>query len=179
MEVGDGMILGEMQRQLSKCLTVGIVSEIKGHEVRVTIGRNTTPFIPCSTLRAGGIKIYAMPSLGEQVIVLSPGGSYENAIVGHSLFCDAYEEPKEGGGDLLLEAHGTTIKVSAEGVTITATKTRIMGDVEVSGEVSVTGQIKAQGEIASTADVVAAGISLKTHVHGGVLPGPSVTSPPS
>lgn len=167
-------IMAEMQRQVGKLLTVGIVEDVKGNLVKVRIGKNVTPYVPYSALRAGDIRIYCPPSVGEQVIVMSQGGSYENAVVGMSAFCDAIPEPSEGKC-LFIDAYGTTIKIDKGGVEIVAGVTKIQGNVEINGDVSVSGKVEAQGEVTSSVDVKGGGISLIGHVHGGVTSGGSMT----
>lgn len=51
----------------------------------------------------------------------------------------------------------------------------ITGNVSIDGDLSVSGEISATGTITSDTDVIGGGISLKTHVHGGVESGSSTT----
>lgn len=161
----DDGLLAEFQRQISKVVTVGVVSEVAGNRVRVGIGRNFTPLIPFMAMRAGGVRVYCPPSVGEQVVVFSACGSYENAVAGPSLFSEAVVEPGEGKA-LVIDAYGTVIRVDESGVSITGGRISVVGDVSVEGDVSVSG------------DVVAGGVSLTGHVHGGVKGGGEMTGAP-
>ncbi len=69
------------------------------------------------------------------------------------------------------------VVLSDSAVSITG-DTNITGDVAVTGDVSVTGAISAAGTVTSGVDVVAGGISLKSHVHGGVTGGQGTTGTP-
>ena len=57
-------------------------------------------------------------------------------------------------------------------------KIEIQGDVSIEGNMKVKGKIDATGHISSDTDCISSGISGKSHVHGGVKPGPSSTTPP-
>lgn len=69
------------------------------------------------------------------------------------------------------------VVLSDSKVSITG-NTQITGDLSTKGNVSVTGNITATGTITSGTDVIAGGISLKAHVHGGVTGGQGTTGAP-
>lgn len=161
---GNGL-LASFQRQIAGTVTIGVVSEVAGELVRVQIGRNFTPLIPFMVMRAGAVKVYCKPAVGEQVVVFSSSGDFRNAIAGPSLFCDRYDCP-DGAEGFLIDAGGARIRVDASGVTIEAETVKVLGDVDVKGSVTVSGDVKAGG------------ISLKKHVHGGVESGNGTTAPP-
>lgn len=71
-----------------------------------------------------------------------------------------------------LKASANSITLSAANVTIDAPQTTITGGL------SIQGSTQANGAINCNSDVTAAGISLKSHIHGGVQGGPSKTSGP-
>ena len=48
----------------------------------------------------------------------------------------------------------------------------------IEGDIKITGDVDTTGLVTVSEDVVAAGISLVTHVHGGVTPGGSTTDGP-
>ncbi|HDR0997910.1 TPA: baseplate protein [Pasteurella multocida] len=54
----------------------------------------------------------------------------------------------------------------------------IQGDIQHSGNTTQTGSFSATGAISSDTDVMAAGISGKSHVHTGVANGPNTTGKP-
>ncbi len=79
----------------------------------------------------------------------------------------------------------TEMTISVTGnVNLTATTTNIKGDLKVDGKVDITGAttmkstLDVTGLITGSADVKAGGgsVGLMTHMHGGVFPGPSMTS---
>ena len=64
------------------------------------------------------------------------------------------------------------IKIEDENIEIKSKNIKLIGSVDIEGRLTVTKIIK------SLSDVLAKGISLFSHLHGGVLPGPSKTTPP-
>ncbi len=69
------------------------------------------------------------------------------------------------------------VVLSDSSVSITG-NTNIKGDLSATGNVSVSGNVSATGTITSGVDVIAGGISLKAHVHGGVTGGQGTTGVP-
>jgi phage baseplate assembly protein V len=140
---------------------------------------------------AGATRSWSPPSVGEQVLILCPGGddaaaialrgigSTANPAPGDSLrelvrFSDgtilAYD-PEAQRLELLVAAGGTVHLVADGGLTIDAPVT-INGDVTIAGDVAVTGKIDATG------DVVGQGTALHTHKHTGVQTGGGVSGVP-
>lgn len=117
----------------------------------------------------------SVPKPDAEAVVGCMGGLRSHAIV------LAVEDRRfrlvglEEGEVAIYDDLGNMVKLGRERVEIvamaelkiTAPLTKIEGDVEVTGEVTVTG------------DVTADGISLKTHVHGGVQAGASNTGAPA
>lgn len=95
---------------------------------------------------------------------------------------------KLGTTYLEITPTGLINMVAPTGVTVTGPLTvtgsvTMTGAVAITGEVSVTGDISATGEVMATevvasVDVMAGAVSLLTHVHSGVTPGPGVSGPP-
>lgn len=161
---GNGL-LADFQRRVAGLVTLGVVTEVAGDMVRVQVGKNFTPMIPFMVMRAGKVKVYCRPAVGEQVVVFSSSGDFQNAIAGPSLFCDRFGSPGETDG-ILIDAGGGKVRVDSEGVTIEAATVKVVGNVDVQGSVSASG------------DMTAGGVSLKEHVHGGVESGSGTTQKP-
>jgi phage baseplate assembly protein gpV len=79
----------------------------------------------------------------------------------------------------------SAITLKSDAVTIVAPPITLQGNVVILG--SLTGQpggggdggsASFHGRISADVDVTGAGVSLKSHVHGGVQPGGSNTAPP-
>lgn len=85
-----------------------------------------------------------------------------------------------------VSVEATTVTVKASSVTIDAPETTLTGHLTVEGGMTVSGgggssmsgDFTLNGSMNASADVTASGISLNSHVHGGVQAGGSDTSGP-
>ncbi|MGJ5782490.1 phage baseplate assembly protein V, partial [Pseudomonas aeruginosa] len=71
----------------------------------------------------------------------------------------------------VLPAGGTTELISDGGI-------RIVGDITHQGDYIQTGNQTITGKVTVSDDVIAKGISLIGHTHGGVMPGGATTGKP-
>ena len=164
-------------RLIGDLLREGVVIERIGATCRVAIGDLESGPIPWLAGRAGDAAIWSPPSVGEQVIVLSPEGDIERAIVLPGIFSDAHPAPGDDTTHIAF-ADGTWIGYDpgageamvalgdGTGLTIAPGKIRINGDVEIAGKLT------------ATDDVVGAGKSLKDHLHTKVQAGAAISGPP-
>jgi phage baseplate assembly protein V len=75
--------LGELERRLSNTIRPGTVLEADYAKarLRVTMGDNTSAWLPWLTSRAGEDRTWHAPEVGEQVIVMAPGGELSAGYV--------------------------------------------------------------------------------------------------
>lgn len=105
----------------------------------------------------------------------------------HTKTPTVYIELKQDNTILIHAPSGVTIEsdssvtIKAPQVTIEATETTVKGHMTVEGGLNVSGGSGAEvdGSLTTTGDVVADGISLDNHTHGGVQPGGGDTSGPN
>lgn len=144
----------EADRQIANVVQVGTIVSIDNATAtaRVKIGDLDSPPIPVMQLRSGSLKMHWMPSPGEQVTVLAPSGDMARAFVMGAL-------PMTGGA-IAPDAGSPTMDLG--GGTL-----RFIGDLFVDGTITV------------TTDVIADGVSLVHHTHGGVVPGGASTAEPN
>ena len=186
--------VSEVQRQLGNLIRIGTVADLDlvSGRCRVRTGEVVTDFLPWLAPRAGDCSEWSVPSVGEQGVVLCPGGDTHGAVFLRGLYSDAMPAP--GGGDSLHlvrfpdgaqvrydhDAHrlqallpsGGTAEITADGgVTINGPLT-VNGDTTHNGDVDVTGTVTAD------TDVLGGGKSLKNHKHTGIQPGGGVSGPP-
>ena len=170
-------------RLIGDLLREGVVIERAGATCRVAIGDLESGPLPWLAGRAGDATTWSPPSIGEQVLVLSPEGDRARGIVLPGLYSDAQPAPADDGSTMLRFADGTTVQydpaqrhlnasvpggsatIEADDIVLLASVT-IMGDVEIAGKLTATG------------DVVGAGKSLKDHVHTKVQAGGAISGPP-
>lgn len=183
-------------RAIADLVREGVVESVdleKGLAV-VVIGDITTPPIPWLA-PAGDLKVWAPPTIGEQVAVLCAEADLERAVITGSLPSTAFAPLFLGKtfgfeicGEALftydpeakalkVELPGTAELIAPEGLTIKA-DVAIEGDVSVQGDVSIEGGLAATKVVEGKEDVVGSGKSLKGHTHSGVSSGSSFSGPP-
>lgn len=90
----QGYLLSELDRRLKQMIRIGVVHAVDtaAAKVQVRIGQNTTDWRPWLAA-AGTIKTWNPPAVGEQVLVLSPGGDFEQSVIVPSLYYTAFKAP--------------------------------------------------------------------------------------
>lgn len=190
----------EFNRRLENLLMLGTVDsvDLSAARCRVKAGGLLTAAIPWLTLRAGNARTWWAPTIGEQVLLLSPGGDPSRGVALPALYSDAHPAPGNTDKlDLALYDDGAVISYDAVAHVLAATlpaggKVQVAapGGVEVTGDVTITGKLRTTDKATFDADVHCAqtvtadtdvkggGISLKNHVHKGVTSGTSVSGKP-
>ncbi|HHW4679792.1 MAG TPA: phage baseplate assembly protein V [Xylella sp.] len=136
---------------------------------------------------------WSAPSIGEQIVLLSPGGDLSGALVLRGLYSDACPAPATDpalhlsryadGAEIsyndqthVLSAHlpnGATAIVTADGgITLN-------GPLHVNGNTTINGDMEINGTVTAHTDVAGGGVSLKNHTHSGVQPGGNHSGPPA
>lgn len=87
--------LNELFRLVTNLIRFGTVAEVDYHtqRVRVQTGNNLTDWRPWLTLRAGTTQTWCPPSVGEQVILLSPEGDLMQSVVFPSVYSEQFSTP--------------------------------------------------------------------------------------
>jgi phage baseplate assembly protein V len=167
-------LLGDLARE-------GVVEsvDLTASTARVRLGDLVTGNIPWLSPRAGKTRIASPPSIGEQVLVISPEGRTSSAIIVGSLSSDANPHPADDGSTVIVFEDGATIgydpATHALAISLPAGATIA---VDARGGTKWTGDIDVTGTVTATDDVVGAGKSLKDHVHLQVQPGQGVSGKP-
>jgi phage baseplate assembly protein V len=201
----------ELLRLLLNLIRFGIIADIDHdtQRVRVQVGKNTTTWRPWISMRAGDAQTWFPPSLGEQVIVLSPEGDFTQAAILPAIYSDKSPTPSTNPAHHAIRyADGAVVQYDRESHTLSATlpdgtsviaapglvtsnaeDTVCTGNLTVKKNLTVEGfaalnagmNVQAgkeggpaavvQGVIQATMDMIAAGISLVKHPHGGVKKG--------
>jgi phage baseplate assembly protein V len=183
-----------LARLLENLIRLGTIADIDLATARVQVktGELTTGWLPWVTSRAGADREWNPPTIGEQVVMLSPSGQTAQGIVIFGLFSTAI--PANGGQEALhrttyrdgavieydsaahhlhavLPAAGTTRLESPGGI-------HIEGPITHNGDYTQTGNQNVTGKVTVSEDVVAAGISLVKHKTTGVQPGGGLSGDP-
>lgn len=148
------MAVAEADRRIEAIAQVGVITALEhgSAKARVRIGDLETHPILVSQIRSGTLRLHWMPSVGEQVVVMAPGGDLARAFILGSL-------PIDGNA---IAPDGATPTMDLGGGTL-----RVVGNLFLDGDIEVTG------------DVTASGISLVQHTHPGVLSGGASTGEPN
>lgn len=172
----------ELDRRLSNLIRIGTVdqADYAAAEVRVKAGDILTGWLPWMTRRAGGDVSWHAPEVGEQVLILSPSGELNQGVVLAGLFQSAHPQPvdtpekqhtlyKDGAVIEYDRAAHHLKAVLPAGATV---------ELIADGGIAITGDIALTGTLTASVDVIAGGISLHNHTHGGVQAGGSQTGAP-
>lgn len=94
----------ELERRLSNIVAKGSVSQVDASaaRIKVAVGDVLTPWIRWAVDRAGDDFAWWLPSVGEQVLLLSPAGDFAQSVAVKSIYQDAYPAPTTNG-DLVID----------------------------------------------------------------------------
>ncbi len=188
-----------LERQMHNIALLGTVADANyaTGRLKVAIGDLVTGWLPWLTHRAGGDTTWDAPEIGEQVAVISPSGEIGNGFVLPAIYQSAH--PANGDtSDLDIRTYKdgavisydraahhlrATLPAGASTELISSTihfigQLTLDGDFIHNGNETKAGNTTQSGSITTTGDVVAGGISLDTHTHGGVTPGMGNTGAP-
>lgn len=176
------MNITDLLRRLDNLIRLGTIAAVDHQAARCTVtsGGLTVPNLPWLALRAGSSLDWDPPTVGEQCILFSPSGEPAQGVALVGLYSQQRPAPSNSATvRRRTYPDGAVIDYDHASHTLSATlppggKAQLTapGGVTVLGDVTITGQV-----IVSK-DVVAAGISLVTHKHGGVQTGSGTTAVP-
>ncbi|HWJ69130.1 MAG TPA: phage baseplate assembly protein V [Sphingobium sp.] len=178
----------DIQRLVGDIVRAGLIASVD-HAARrctVEIGDLETGPLPWLAFRAGRLRIWSPPSVGEQCVLICPEGDTNAGIVLLGLYCDAFDAPDSSPDIIKLEfedgtaisydmaAHTLTISLASGGTaTIDAP-----GGITINGPVTINDDVTLNGKLTASDDVIADGKSLKGHMHSGVQPGSGQSGAP-
>lgn len=176
------MNITDLLRRLENLIRLGTIAAVDHQAARCTVksGGLTIPNLAWLALRAGSSSDWDPPTVGEQCILFAPSGEPAQGIALVGLYSQQRPAPSNSATVRRRKyPDGAVIDYDHASHTLTATlpgggKAQITapGGVTVLGDVAITGLVTVSD------DVVAAGISLVNHIHGGVQAGPSTTGAP-
>jgi len=184
----EALALPELERRVANGVRLGTILAVDhaAARVRVKSGEIETAWLPWSTGRASPAKRrWDPPAVGEQVVVLSPGGDLRQGLVLPGVFSTASGAPSASADkDAIAYGDGTTVEydrssrtllVNFGGTSINATPAAITLTV---GGVSLA--VSAAGVAITGGMVTHNGTNIgDTHTHSGIVPGPANTGAPT
>ncbi|CCA91310.1 phage baseplate assembly protein V [Novosphingobium sp. PP1Y] len=163
-------------------LRLGVIASVDHAQATCTVesGDVVTGDLPWIAPRAGGLRVWSPPTVGEQCLLLSPEGDIENGVVIVGLYCDAFPAPSANPDLVHLEFDdGAVIAYDLAGHALTVTlPAGGTATVDAPGGLTLNCDVTVNGTLSASTDVVGAGISLKGHKHGGVQAGGAQTGAP-
>lgn len=158
--------IGELQRRMSNLFRLGTISQVDLTTARckVSFQGAETAWLPWMTSRAGAVKDWNPPSVGEQVCVVSPMGDLESGFVmAGSINSNSNAAPTSSGNTYRIDVPaGGSFEIRVGGATLTF----------------ASGKIAINCDIETSADVKAGTISLKNHTHVHTASEPAPTGAP-
>lgn len=143
-------------------------------------GGATTPPIRWLAGRCGKTRVWSPPSIGEQVILLCPDGQLAAAVALTGIDQDAFPLPASGLAELVEYEDGARVGYDPQTHALTALLPNGgTALIEAPGGMTIRGPLNVEGLVTVTEDVLAAGVSLKSHKHGGVQSGSAQTGAPA
>lgn len=171
---------GEQERRLHGLVRIGTVTAVDPAAARARVilgGDAVSGWIPFTAIRAGGLNAWAPVTVGEQVVVVSPGGDTAQGVIVGSLPSGANGAPSGDGGEFRFEIGGSSISMTGDRVTMVSNGSVVemtAGEVAITGDVTITGALAVNGS-----GVTHNGTNIgDDHVHGGITPGGANTLGP-
>lgn len=130
--------------------------------------------------RAGQTRTWSPPSVGEEVVLLCPGGMIGNAVALRGLANSDNPPPGSTRTEMVKFSDGAILSYNPEDHALLFTlPPGATLDMIATGGIRIEGDIALTGRLTASDDVIASGKSLKNHTHGGVQSGSSQTGAPS
>jgi phage baseplate assembly protein V len=95
----QGFFLSEISRRLLQIVRIGVIQEIDGTKARVKIGDNVTGFRPWIS----PAKAWIPPVVGDQVVVLSPNGDFEQSVLLSALYSTKTPAPSDKSNEVMFK----------------------------------------------------------------------------
>ncbi len=172
----------DLLRRLENLIRLGTIAAVDHQAARCTVksGGLSIPNLPWLAQRAGSSLDWDPPTVGEQCILLSPSGEPAQGIALIGLYSRQRPAPSKSA-NLRRRTYPDGAVIDYDHATHTLTATLPAGGqakLTAPGGVTILGDVDITGLVTVSEDVIAAGISLVNHVHGGVQGGPSKTGAP-
>lgn len=175
--------LSRIEARLAGMVRHGPVKEVNAAEgwVRLDLGGGLlSPKLPYAQV-AGGLKIHAPPTEGQQMTAIAPGGDPTQAIALPMTWSDANASPSESGeenvltyGSVRIELRGDEILATVGGASLRMESDAVTISIGgVSWTLSGSGEQTTGGQVKHNSKNIG-----DTHRHGDVMPGPAPTGVP-
>lgn len=139
--MSDAYAINDLDRRLANMIRFGTIDEVDLDEKKATVKLSddeTTEWLPWTTGAAGKTKTWRAPDVGEQVVVLSPGGDLTQGVIGPSLYWDDFEAPGSDADKQVLKLDdNATLSIEVGDSRIEVTKDEIKIHAKSGGSVKI------------------------------------------
>lgn len=113
--------MAEILRRLANVVRLGAVAEVDLPAARARVHYDTDPggaailtaWLPWLTPRAGADRTWWAPTVGEQVVVLAPGGELPQAVILPALYRDTHPAPDVAASKHVMR-YGDGIRIEVD-----------------------------------------------------------------
>ncbi len=163
----NGRQIARLAQQVRDLLRPGAVAAVDLEQARVRVRYDVdalTAWLPWLPARAGDARSWWAPSVGEQVLVLSPAGRMAAGWVLPAGYTGEAPAPAaEAHVHRTVYPDGAVAEYDAEAHVLTLSlpagaAVRVAGDVEVAGDLTVSGDVAATGDVMAEGGVAAAAV---------------------
>ena len=171
-----------------RMIRLGTVASVDLAAARTTITLDdgaTSPPLRWIEHRNGATASWSPPSVGEQVVLLCPGGEIGAGLVLRGIPSDAHPPAGNSATEIVRFADGAVISYDPQGHALVAmlpagatVAVTAAGGLTFTGPVAIDGDVSITGAVTATGDITGMGTSLHTHKHSQVAGGSAVSGPP-
>ncbi|MGF7432096.1 phage baseplate assembly protein V [Pasteurella bettyae] len=164
----------DINRRIENIVRFGTIAEVDfvNTKAKVKSGGIITDWLPFHTFRAGNVKTWCPPSVGEQCTILAASGELTTAAVFVGLYTQ--NAPSQSTDETVIEFpdgarmvyNHTTGTLRASGIKTSHIQASKSITLETP-QVNITGNLQVNGKINSDGDQIAGGISTMNHTHTG------------
>ena len=176
------MNITDLLRRLENLIRLGTIAAVDHQAARCTVstGGLSVPNLPWLALRAGDSSDWDPPTVGEQCILVAPSGEPALGVALVGLYSQQRPAPSNSATVRRRKyPDGAVIDYDHASHTLSATlPAGGKAKLTAPGGVTILGNVDITGTVTVSEDVLAAGISLVTHKHGGVQAGSGTTAVP-
>lgn len=151
----------ELDRLVHNLAVIGRVIAVQNGKARFEIGDNQTDWLTIPAVACGALSIWRCPSVGEQFLLISSSGDFNNAVPVVAIPSQIFPMPSLNPDE---------IKIKFPSGEITLNQQSGVADLQLS-QLNITADVNVTGTITATGDVTAGNISLQQHTHSGVRTG--------
>jgi phage baseplate assembly protein V len=167
-------------------IRLGVIASVDLEAARCTVrcgdpegGETVTPPIRWIMPRCGDTRIWSPPTVGEQVVLICPDGEIGAGVALTGITRDSFPPLGSTLEERIDFVDGAQVRYDPEAHHLEALlPDGATATITAPGGLTINGDITLNGKLTASDDVIASGISLKNHRHGGTQPGGGQTGAP-